>query len=627
MSRLTRALTTLRNYLPVSRQRFDESQQQVASLETRSRFGKERSAGTAMTYGSFEYEQNRLLRGDERWDTLAKMVTDPHVKGAVVQKTAPLVRADWEIKPASEDDRNVEIAEFCSANLLRQSTERFGKEYWVQTSWEGQRLPEILNFLETGFAIFNKTWRRAGTKMVYDRLQWLEPSSVDPRGWKLDDVDNIVQIERTYSDPKDEYKYFEPLLPEDLALYVWEMKGARYEGTPFIRSLYGPWFRKDLMQKWAVIWAQKAGAPVPTGYYPKSWGQEPGTLAKFEKFIRSMRGTAPAEAYGMFPKGTDGESPEVGYAESKHAEVDRLRSLLDGENKEIAHGGGTKSMMLGETGSGSRSLGESQGLLEMAIPEAIAVVVCEIESHGVGNVRGVIEDLVDANYSDVQAYPELVVSKINPFEGMEHFDQILAAWGGGIIPHTPAARRQIVEGRLGLNLPDDAYEIEEQPVMVPGDTDAPPNGKQPPMGTNPDEPDDDGPDGPEAQMSLESEAAFRERIAPLLQPVEGAPDGGNFRRAPTQLESACVSLAAVSTTLDSGEQATLAVLRRGHRSMIAELIGRARNGDVRLDNLDKQRRSAFRGARSLRNALAAELRRVGDSGREHVKIEIERQVG
>jgi len=59
--------------------------------------------------------------------------------------------------------------------------------------------------------------------------------------------------------------------------------------------------------------------------------------------------------------------------------------------------------------------------------------------------------------------------------------------------------------------------------------------------------------------------------------------------------------------------------------MIAELLGRSRNGDIRTDNLDKQRRSAFRGARGLRGALAKEFYRIGDTGREHVKSELERQ--
>ena len=590
---------------------------QVASLESRSRFNKPTSAGTAMSYGSFEYEQNAALTGSDKWDTYGKMVTDPHVKASLRQSTLPLVKAEWEIQPASDDARDVEIAEFCAANLLRQSSDKFGRDYWVQTSWRAQRLPEILDMLESGFSMFNRTKRRVGSKVVFDRLQWLEPSSVDPSGWDLDEFDSINAIKRTYSDPKDKYKYFEPLLPENLSLYVWELKGARFEGTPFIRPMYGAWFRKDKLLRYAIIWAQKAGAPTPIGVYPYKWS--PPVVAKFEKHIMAMRGTAQAEAYGVFPRDSDGGEPTVGYSEPQHAEVDRSRGLIDGENKEIAHGGGTKAMMLGETGSGSRALGQSQGMVEMAIPEAVAVVVCEIMAHGVGNVRGEIEELVDANYSGVQAYPEPVVSKINPFEGMQHFDQISKAWSTGIIPHTPDARRQIVEGRLGLNLPDDAYDVEPV-VMVPGDDDATPGDDTPPNGDK-DAADDRG--SKSEQMALESEAAFRKRIAPLL---EATPDpGGNFRRQPTQLESTAVSLAAVGKAFDDGEQGVLVVMRKGHRSMIAELLGRSRNGDIRTDNLDKQRRSAFRGARGLRGALAKEFRLIGDTGREHVKSELERQ--
>jgi len=492
--------------------------------ETQKKFGRSNSpvaSGVDLGYGEFQYDTNAALHGADKHAIYDRMETDPHIKGVLLDRALPLITAEWEIKPASDKPKDLEIAEFCAANLLRQPSERFGREYWIQTSWKAQRLPEILSMLLNGYALFVSTWKRVGTRVVYDRLQWIEPNTVDgSHPWDIDDEDNILAVNRKLTTPQQSFLYDEKIAADRLALYPWDIKGARYEGRSFVRAMYGAWLRKEFLLQQAAIWAQKVGAPVPIGHYPP--GATATDISRFKQLVMAMRGKSPAEAFGMFEKTSDGLEYDVKYAGSEVGEVDRMRSLIDGENKEIHQGGRDSSAMLGETGNGgSRALGESKGKGEIKLTQAIGEIVCEWENHGAGNLRGTLEKLVSRNYS-VKVYPELVCTKVDPFQ---NFQETLEAYKAGIVPKTPDAKRQICEGVLGLNLPDDAYEIESPPPGLPGAT---PPGNDNDPGQSPRPGTDDEQDQEAAALAAKED--LRKRFADLLKPVEeGRPrSGGRF---------------------------------------------------------------------------------------------------
>jgi len=480
------------------------------------RGGKPIASGVELGYGTFEYDTNTALQGVAKHAIFDQMEADPHVKGVLLDRALPLLTAEWEIKAASDKPKDVEIAEFCSANLLRTPHDKYGQEYWIETPWKAQRLLEILSMLLDGFALFASTWKRVGSQVVYDRLQWIEPSTIDgTQPWDIDDEDRILAVNRKLTTPQQNFLYDERIEADRLKLYVWDLKGARFEGRSFVRAMYGAWLRKEFILRQSTIAAQKFGAPAPIGHYPESW--TPTQVARFKQFVMSMRGSSPAEAFGMFPKGADGTEADVKFAGAEVDQVDRLRGLIDGENSEIHQGARDSSAMLGEGGEGgSRALGESKGKGEIKLTQAISEIVGEWENHGVANLTGVVQELVDRNFS-ANAYPELVCSKIDPFED---FTETLEAWKAGIVPKTPDTRRQICEGTLGLNLPDEAYEIEEPPPL-------PPMAPGMPAPEPPEPPDDD--EQPD-EVAAAAKDAFGQRIAHLLAPAkEGAPaKGGRF---------------------------------------------------------------------------------------------------
>lgn len=514
-------LSRIREALPVSRRDMLALQAENESLERRVRASKAVASGVEINFGRFDYEDNEFLNGAAKWTTLDRMEADPAVKGALMARALPLQNAEWDIQAASDDPRDQEIADFVSANLLRKQTEQFGRQFWTETPWESQRLPEILQSDRDGFSLFHLTTRPVGTKRVFDRIQWIEPHTIDAmEPWVIDDEDRIVQINRTFTVPSGLVETEAPLLAGEIALYVHGMKGARYEGRPFVRSMYGAWFRKEAVQRWRAIWAQKTGSPAPLGIYPKSW--DAAAREDFSRYLKAIRGTAPAETYGMFPVMPGEDPPTITWAGAEHDVERGMNDLVDSENAEISRAGSTKSRLLGETQSGSRSLGDSQLGMEMLEIQSLAKAICSMESHGVANIPGLIQRLVDMNYPNVEAYPVLTCSKIDPDENLKHLDGLVKAVQAGIVPNHPDLRKSVT-GMFGIVLPDDAFEEMDVAPEVPTD----PADSPPPNPGAASDPDDDD----EVQAAaLTTKQEIAERLGPLLEPVrEGSPrTGGRF---------------------------------------------------------------------------------------------------
>jgi len=607
--------------------RLEAQSQEIAALETRVRM-RSTASGVPITYGQFDYEYLSNLSGDGRWDVYDKMESDPHIKQGLDSVVLPLKTGRWEIQAASDKPIDVEIADFVQANLLRQASDRFGREYWCDTSWSGQRLPEILDMLKCGFAMFNKSTRAVDGKIVYDRLQWLEPRSVDPRGWELDKTDRIIRVLRTYSDAMDQFQFRDPIGAVSIALYTWDPKGARYEGRSRIRSCYGAWMRKDAVLRYAVIWAQKAGAPIPVLSYPA--GYSPELRTKVDAAARMMRNQSPAEAYAIFPMGADGEKVDVNFAGAEHGEVDRLRGLINGENAEISHGFGTTgSKLLGETKTGSRAVGETQSEDEDIVVQAVAQTVCDLENGGIGNLPGLIPQLVSWNYPGVRNFPQLVVTRIGPREDLSTLAPLIEAIKAGVVPLIPAVRRQVTE-KFGIELKDEDYEIEP---VVPGQgkpgekpvedaktkAAALPFGGPAPEGQNGDL---DDRERAAASLGLED---VRARIAPMLEQDPNAAKIG--ARRPTRLEASYCSLAAVQESYRVGSNDLHQELRVIRDDMIRDLMGRLRAGKISSRSLGSMRQSRFRGDGRAIVRVQTVMRRVGDQGQEHAEMELRRQEG
>src|SRR5206468_1013722 len=135
--------------LPGLAARLSSAQRELTAL----RMQDPTASGVPITGGAYHYELTKALQGRQRWEVLDRMEADSHVKGTIRDNTLPLLTAKWDVKPASSSARDTDAAEFVSANLLRAGGDTYGEDYYCQTSFIGQRLPEICDMLRAGYSM------------------------------------------------------------------------------------------------------------------------------------------------------------------------------------------------------------------------------------------------------------------------------------------------------------------------------------------------------------------------------------------------------------------------------------------------------------------------------------------
>lgn len=577
---------------------------------------KQVASGVRISMGSYQYEINEALRGSSRWPRYDAMQTDPYIKGSLRFNTLPLLAAEWSIVPASDKARDKEVAEFAEAAYLCKPTDRFGSELQPTTSWR-QRLFEILDMLPSGYAAFARSGKRVGGKVVFDKLKWLEPSSIDPFGWKLDDEDNIVEVRRTFIRPSGSVELQGRIDPAALSLFVWELKGARYEGCPFIRSMWGAYFRKDAMLKYLTIGAQRFGAPSVYASYPKNFSTQ--NIEDLREYLEQVLGTAPTDGMAYFPADENGNGVDVKFA-GADVDMDRMRSMIDGENLEYAHAGGTKAQMVGETKNGSRSAADTVSEIDLMCLGGIATAVCDFANNGVANLVGDISLLVRENYPGIKEPPQLQCSRVHPSQGMDRIDKTLACVSAGITPVVPELCKQITE-TLGYKLPDDAYKAQadqreedrshmlavRDKALTDTTEDAPPDEQ-----------------AAAVRVPAMTAAEAQQRMAPLMADAYAEKPPGK-RRGENLFEARYMNLSAMNAALDGGERRADDVLRRFRAAAIAEVVKRVAAGKIDPRNMESQRRSKSRAADAFAPELRAALVRTSEDGAAHVRGEVEAQ--
>lgn len=428
-------------------------------------------SGTFLLYGFISAEEyNRQLIGKfglQQYDIMRR--SDATVHSVLLICKNPIIGADWDIEPASDDPIDVEIAEFCEREL-------FGRKVmWPDV------MREALSCLDFGHSVFELVYEpcefngkaRIGLAKIASRKQ----RSI-MRWATKDGKPGITQVVPVTDGTGDNGPLID--IPRDKLVYVInEREGQNYEGISLLRYAYKPWYMKDNLEIMHAIALEHLamGIPIITKGANNETADET-ELQKARNALRQMR--ANEEAYMEMPA-----SLKIEMLDLKANSTKDILPTIQYLDRQITLSVLAQFLLLGsgQTSAGSRAVSADHSQIFMKSLEAVARTIQQPFQ------QEVINRLVDLNYSNLpNGYPQLVFSHIDDDDSAQMATSIAALVTAGALTPDPDMENRIRDMLDIPQLTDDMVDNYDElpartkpapvpPAGVPPTTPAPAGGK------------------------------------------------------------------------------------------------------------------------------------------------------
>lgn len=386
-----------------------------------------------------------------RWEALKNFDimrrSDATVQALLDVIKLPILSANWTIQAASDDPKDIEIADWVRFNLF---------ENGISFS---DLLSEVMTYQDFGYSVFEKIWDyvtwNGNTYIGLTDLQSRKQRSI--YRWQTSDKEPVFGITQyvpggTYSVPGDK-----------LCIFTRKKEGENYEGISLLRASYKHWKIKDALELIEAIRHERQGLGVLEVIPPE--GANEGDIDDAIENARQARSSE--EGVIKHPAGWTIEWMDM---KSGSTQLTDISSTLEYHKREILKSGLAQFLELGgnKGGSGSKATSVDQSALFEEAEEFTGKYVGHTFN------RGVIKELVDLNYSGIKQYPTLEHSKIGDDQIVQignFMKDMLAAQGITPDPQLEQWLRALVHAP---ELPEDMAENydtlpsrQKQPVVMP----------------------------------------------------------------------------------------------------------------------------------------------------------------
>lgn len=394
------------------------------------------SSGTNIFSGLIQEEYNGELsdiKGIKIYDQMRR--SDATVRAAVSACQLPIRRANWFVKTASEDPKDVKMRDFVQRALFDEMT----------ITWE-DFLRQALLMLPFGVMAFEKvlTLREIDgqTMVVWDKFAPRLPKSIT--SWETKDGQpGITQLTQNLGT--------EVSIPmEKLLVFVNEIEGENWWGTSLLRAAYKHWYIKSNLEKIDSVAHERQGLGIPFVTLPE--GHTDADVTKAENILKNLR--ASERGYLLEHSGLS-----VEFKDMKASTTRNPSWSISYHNRQIVLSVLAQFLDLGSGATGSRALSSDQSDLFLQSLEAVANGIVDVIN------KYAIKELVDLNFDNVEVYPELDYNGISRVD----VEQLSTAYqrfsqSGGLKPSE--ADDQHIRELLGLperTETDDDEDMTQQP--------------------------------------------------------------------------------------------------------------------------------------------------------------------
>jgi SPP1 gp7 family putative phage head morphogenesis protein len=360
-----------------------------------------------------------------------EMLKDDQIKALLAIKKKAVTAPGWDIVPASEDPKDIEIAEFVN---------------WTLRNMKGtlrRDIEEILTALDYGFSISEEVWEviKRGPyqgKIGFKAIKTRKPHDFD---FEQDEHDNITALIQQVGGERRNY----PM--DKFVHFAYEGRFGNPYGTSDLRAAYRSWWSKNIIIKFWNIFLERFGMPTVVGKYKRGALQE--DIDDVEHILEDIQSkmsiTIPDDLKIELIEAQ--RQGQAGYdaAIEKHNTM-MARSLLIPDK-------------LGYTESkgGAYNLGEKHFDFFMTMVDDLGK---EIEETIM--LEQVIKRLVDYNFADVEEYPKFEFKPRTEENKKELAEQFEKATNIGALDPNEKEDYNFVRRRLGMPEVDDAEWEERQ---------------------------------------------------------------------------------------------------------------------------------------------------------------------
>jgi phage gp29-like protein len=325
-------------------------------------------------------EYNTALEGLSAFTTYEKMRrSDAQVSATLMGMKLPIRSAEWTV--AEPDD----------ATPVEKEAAEFVRECLFEEIDFEAAIDNALLMLDFGCSAHEDVWYVDGNRV---RLKKLAPRlPVTFHRWIVDG-EELRGLEQ-YGFTSDGYKTSQ--IPVDkLGLFTFQQEGANYAGRSVMRAMYQHWYIKSNLYKIDAIACERNGMGIPWGRMAENAKAEDRRtgiewLEQLSTHQKAALLLPPNWEWGL--KGVEGEIRDPKESIAHH-------------NVMISMAGLAQFMMLGQSSSGNRALGETMSDFFHIALQSIAKRIARSLN------GGTIKRLVDCNFTGIERYPRLIPQQI-----------------------------------------------------------------------------------------------------------------------------------------------------------------------------------------------------------------------
>lgn len=294
------------------------------------------------------------------------ILRDPEIRQAMQTRRLAVTGREWEVIPASEDSRDVKIAEFIEEAFLKCNFD-VGRRQLLSAIVIGFKVSEIMWEYSEGSVWIKRFLGKESRRFTFDTK----------RNLKLLTLSNMIEGEE--------------VPPRKFQVFSWGSENDTPFGYGLGASLYWlDWFGKNSLKFW-LIFADKFGTPTTIGKYPT------GTAKAQQDVLLEALESIQQEAAIKIPDTMTIELLEAARTGSIDT-YEKLCNYLDKKKTKLILGQ-TLTSDIGDKGSYAAS--QTHDDVRKEIVKADADELCEALN------AQVVRWLVDYNFPNVTKYPQV----------------------------------------------------------------------------------------------------------------------------------------------------------------------------------------------------------------------------